>query len=176
MSKSRNMPGNAESSKRGAVNNFQGTPNIPKSPLVCIRCGDPGHFVKDCPHPYRPVLDPKFSPNATKTFTKPTVHFADGSLEGESPAVNDSIIPESTEGIPGKPVEEACDQNEQEMYKLWGNFYKGNQNHNIHMMTEIVAYKTDATKEINGHGLGRESPLILIDCGASRSVCGRRWA
>ena len=176
MSKSRNMPGNAESSKRGAVNNFQGTPNIPKSPLVCIRCGDPGHFVKDCPHPYRPVLDPKFSPNATKTFTKPTVHFADGSLEGESPAVNDSIIPESTEGIPGKPVEEACDQNEQEMYKLWENFYKGNQNHNIHMMTEIVAYKTDATEEINGHGLGRESPLILIDCGASRSVCGRRWA
>ena len=62
------------------------------------------------------------------------------------------------------------------MYKLWGDFYKGTNNHVIHMATEMVAYKTDTTNDINGHGLGRESLLILIDSGASRSVCGRQWA
>ena len=49
--KSRNKPGNAETSKQGSVSNFQGTPNGPKPALVCIRLGDPGHFAKEFPHP-----------------------------------------------------------------------------------------------------------------------------
>ena len=64
--KSRNKPGNAETSKQGSVTNSQGTPNGSRPPLVCIRCGDPGHFVKDCPRPYRPVLGPRFSSNVVK--------------------------------------------------------------------------------------------------------------
>ena len=68
------------------------------------------------------------------------------------------------------------DQNEQEMYKLRSEYYKGANDHVIHMVTETVAYKTETINAINGHGLDRESPLILIDSGASRSVCGRKWA
>ena len=41
------------------------------------------------------------------------------------------------------------------------------------MVKEVVAYKAESINTINGHGLERASPLILIDCGASRSVCGR---
>ena len=52
---------------------------------------------------------------------------------------------------------------------------RGN-DHVIHMVTEAVAYEDESINTINGHGLGRESPLILIDSGASRSVCGRQWA
>ena len=175
MSKSRNKPGDAESCKRGAVNNCQGTPNIPKSPLVCIRCGDPGHFVKDCPHPYRAVLGPRFSTTITKSAMKQTVHFADSPPECDSNNTGDVCPTGNGAEAADKPIEEGPDQNEQEMYKLWENFYKGNNNHTIHMVTEVVAYKADTTKEINGHGMGRESPLILIDFGASRSVCGRKW-
>ena len=47
--KSRNKPGNVESPKRGAVNNPHGAPNVPKSPSVCIRCGDTWHFANDSP-------------------------------------------------------------------------------------------------------------------------------
>ena len=60
--KSRNKPGQGETAKRGAVTNFQGTPKGVRKPMVCIRCGDPSHFVKDCPHHYRPALNIKFSP------------------------------------------------------------------------------------------------------------------
>ena len=75
--KSRNKPGNAETSKQGSVTNFQGTPNGPRPALVCIRCGGPGHFVKDCPHPYRPVPDPRFATNITKQ--QKAAHFTNGS-------------------------------------------------------------------------------------------------
>ena len=82
----------------------------------------------------------------------------------------------TAEEVVGKVTDDGCAKNEQEMYKLRADFYKGTINHAIHMVTEMVAYTTDTTKEINGHGLGREAPLMLIDSGASRSVCGRKWA
>ena len=62
------------------------------------------------------------------------------------------------------------------MYKLRAEYYTGGNDHVIHMVTGVVAYKADAVNTINGHGLGRESPLILIDSGASRSAFGRQWA
>ena len=80
--KSRNKPGQAETAKRGAVTNFQAIPNGVDRPRVCIRCGDPSQFARDCPHPYRAVLGPQFS----TTFAKKTpavTHLAEESAESQ---------------------------------------------------------------------------------------------
>ena len=39
------------------------------------------------------------------------------------------------------------------------------------MAKEVISYEAEVIDNINGHGMGRDSPLILIDIGASRSVC-----
>ena len=75
------------------MNNFQGAPNIPKSPSVCIRCGGPWHFVKDFPRPYLPVSDPKFPPGALNSAMKPVVHF------DESPSGNESKKPNEIDTV-----------------------------------------------------------------------------
>ena len=64
--KSRNKPGQAETAKRGSVANSQGFPNGAQRPRVCIRCGDPSRYVKDCPQPFRPALGPEFPSNFAK--------------------------------------------------------------------------------------------------------------
>ena len=173
--KSRNKPGNAESSKRGLVNNAQGAPNVPKSPSVRIRCGDPGHFVKDCPQPYRPVLGPEFSPNTMKSAMKPTGHFSESPDANEAKKSHEIDTVLTTTDSSDCATGGDCDKNEQEMYKLRDEYYRGGNGHAIHMVTEMVAYETESTNTINGHGLGRESPLILIDSGTSRAVFGRQW-
>ena len=60
-----------------------------------------------------------------------------------------------------------------ELYNLWSNFYKAQNEHVIQMVTEIVCFKLE-TAEV---GASEMTHLpILIDSGASRSVCGRKWA
>ena len=61
--KPRNTPGIHEASRRGAVKTFSYIPNRKgKGKTVCLRCGDPSHHWKDCPHPFREKLDPRFHP------------------------------------------------------------------------------------------------------------------
>ena len=64
------------------------------------------------------------------------------------------------------------DKSEQEMYKSRAEYYKEGADRAIQTVSEIIAYKADTADQMNGHVLGRDSPLILIDIGASRSV----WA
>ena len=72
-SKGKNAPGAAEAARRGAVANFRGLPNrsvhynkgenqgkgktTQPNQGPCLRCGDPNHHYRDCPHPWREVLD-----------------------------------------------------------------------------------------------------------------------
>ena len=56
------------------------------------------------------------------------------------------------------------------------NITKAKNDHTIHMASGAICYEAEALNSINGHALGRESPLIRIDSGSSRSVCGRQWA
>ena len=54
--KPRNTPGIHEASRRGAVKTFSYIPNRKgegAGKSVCLRCGDPSHHWKDCPHPFR---------------------------------------------------------------------------------------------------------------------------
>ena len=66
------------------------------------------------------------------------------------------------------------DKIEQEMYKLRAEYYKDQEN-SIRMVSTVINYEADVIKAINGHGVTRDSPSILIDRGDSRSVCGRKW-
>ena len=104
------------------------------------------------------------------------MHFADSSNDGEpkNPSEIDGVL--ATTDSPECVNCDDIDQNEQELYKLRAEYYRGKNDHVIHMATEVIAYETETIQNINGHGLGRESPLILIDIGASRSVRGRKWA
>ena len=61
------------------------------------------------------------------------------------------------------------------MYKLWPEYYKAQEN-TIRMVTTVINYEAEVAKTINGHEMARDSPVILVDSGASRSVCGRKWS
>ena len=179
--KSRNKPGSAETSKRGSVTNFQGAPNGSRPALVCIRCGGPVHFVKDCPHPYRPVLDPRFATNITKQ--QKSVHFSNESADRETqnpPCIPCGNPPDSTEQtepaqtmVLDESLGESPGPTDDELYNLWSNFYKAQNEHVIQMVAEIVCFELK-TAEFGASEVNR-SP-ISIDSGASRSVCGRKWA
>ena len=155
--KSRNKPGNAETSKQGSATNFQGTPNGQRPALVCIRCCDPGHFVKDCPRPYRPVLDPRFATNITKQ--QKSVHFTNESVGTDAqnpPCAPGGNPPDSTEPIePAQTMAleeqlgESSGSANNELYNLWSNFYKAQNEHVIQMVTEIVRFELK-TAEIVG--------------------------
>ena len=65
-SKWRNAPGAAEEARRGALANFKGYPNKNsyrfgkgkgKGEGSCMRCGDPNHWHRDCPLPWKETLD-----------------------------------------------------------------------------------------------------------------------
>ena len=179
--KSRNKPGNAETAKRGAVANSQGAPNGVKPFRVCIRRGDPGHLLKDSPPPYRAVPDPKFPSNFTKPpgrivkSPKPTVHFAENPPVGsDAPKVYESDSPDKIDESGGGNPECEEDGVEQEMYKLWPEYYKAQLN-TIRMVTTVGNYDAEVAKTINGREMARDSPVILVDSGASRSACGRKW-
>ena len=107
---------------------------------------------------------------------KPMVHFSDSPPENELGESNEIDTVMNAADSSDVATGGECDKNEQEMHKLRAAYYKGGNDHAIHMLTEVVAYNAEVINTINGHGLGRESPLILIDIGDSRSVCGRKWA
>ena len=137
-------------------------------------CGDPGHLVKDCPQPYRVVLGPKFSPNYTNP-AKQTVHFAGNpSVESGTPKVYGRDSRDKVDELAPEGKEFDDDKTEQEMYKLRAEYYKAREN-TIPIVSTVIQYEEEVIKNINGHGVARDSPSILIDSGDSRSVCGRKW-
>ena len=59
--KSRNAHGETVSATRGPINKFRNIPNSRQKGdgekgMVCLRCGEPVHFWRQCPEPYRPNL------------------------------------------------------------------------------------------------------------------------
>ena len=60
-----------------------------------------------------------------------------------------------------------------ELYNLRSNYYKSQNEHVIQMVTESACFEMESPN-ISAHEMNHLS--ILIDSGASRSVCGRKWA
>ena len=60
------------------------------------------------------------------------------------------------------------------MYKLRADYYMAQNELDIQMATEVVCFDVETPGVNNGRAAGRDSPLILIDSGSSRSVCGRK--
>ena len=137
-------------------------------------CGDPGHLVQDFPHPYRAVLAPKFSSDYTKP-SKPIAHFAENPpVATEIPKVYESDSHEKGDESVPECKETDDDKTEQEMYKIRAEYYTTREN-TIRMVSTSINYEAEIVKNINGHTVARDSQVILIDIGASRSVCGRKW-
>ena len=172
--KSRNKPGQAESSKRGSVTNFQGVPNGIQKPRVCIRCGDPSHFVRDCPHPYRAVLDPRFATTFVKKNPAVT-HLANDTSEVGESKTEETEQPVEPEKVNENSVTPEEQRAEDELYKLWGDFYQSQHACSTNMISVECNYHAKSGPNMTGQQLTDDSPLILLDSGASRSVCGISW-
>ena len=201
--KSRNAPGIHEAAKRGAVNTFRNVPNQ-KGKGVCIRCGDPSHHWRECPHPFRERLDSRFSIKGTgkgkgKGKGKGTF-FADSTealpnddhpteIQGE-PITNPA--PESSETGTGQGVENPVEPIPQaSINDVWAQYYTRYHDSpnfigvcNVLMPAAILEAHRERELESNNtaiimHARGVEPtthrPPILIDSGASSSVVGKKW-
>ena len=188
--KSRNAPGAAEAARRGAMANFKGTPNYKskgkgKSPLAgpCLRCGDPNHHYRDCPLPWKEVLDTP----ATKQW-RPV---SKGKGKGKGKNILYAEQEEScTQGCPGlehteTPTEgttiptdavEPCNESPESYDDVdgwWEQYYTVGDAPTM-VCTTISTYKTENHK-LNGHDLNDKSPLMLLDSGAALTVTGEKW-
>ena len=190
-SKPRNAPGMHESAKRGAIQTFRNIPNQKgkgnsAGKGVCIRCGDPSHHWKECPHPFREKLDERFAGRGGKGKGKGTYWIANEN----APAGNtdESLTPQPDASDPG-PLATPNDSNDEAIQPrsspsindVWAQYYS-----QFHDSTEMIGMCTEAndllkcesTVEIWHTNVGPpfpDLPPILIDSGASSSVVGMKW-
>ena len=199
--KARNAPGIHESARRGAVNTFRSIPNQ-KGKGVCIRCGDPSHHWRECPHPFRERLDSRFSIKGTGkgkgkgkgTFLAEAVEPGSGednTTENQGEATVHPAPEPTTSGTglngeePAEPVTQAS------INDVWAQYYT-RYHDSPNMIGVCNTYTSAASLEVLQrqrpesrntvtvmHAQGRDSsthrPPILIDSGASSSVVGKKW-
>ena len=182
LSKPRNSPGSHESSRRGAVKTFSHIPNRKGKgggKSVCLRCGDPSHHWKDCPHPFREKLDPRFSSKGKgKTFTVEESPTPITQPEGEThitipqpePVVTESACPSGSNETPERVPQPS-------MNDIWAQYYAHGEGSTTNLVNVCHTIHLNLPES---HTPGkRESrnlpPPILIDSGASCSVVGQKW-
>ena len=141
---------------------------------MCIRCGGPSHLVKDCPQPRLPILDPMFS----TTFAKKPANIHVGDDSGESKSATPT--PPSTTEAPSAQndaigTEGKQEKGENELYKFRGDFYRSQSVNPTCMVRNEWDLGRDSIPKMTGQNVTTESPLILLDSGASISVCGLKW-
>ena len=145
--------------------------------MVCIRCGDPGHFVTDCPHPYRPVLDPRFPTNTNKATKQ--INLTEDSNE---PSIAETSVQPNTQTnedadrgstvktlLLNDQIGQASESPDNELRNLRPNFYKAQNEHVIQMATEMSCF------ELKSSDFGAEKLnqlAILIDSGAPVQYVG----
>ena len=201
--KPKNAPGNHETAKRGAIDAFRSKPNSKGAPSLttggCIRCGDPNHHWKDCPHPFVAKLNPQFQPKGKgRTF----INQLGGSEEegkggdkdmgltascisvapADSDACSGNIKPDSrmthlSDSIPEPIVGKNNDA-------MWAEFYGGAE---VMPTTQTIFTVCDGVWHAGSSVFEcakaakwfekntRRDPLIIIDSGASQSVVGKAW-
>ena len=201
--KPRNAPGMNEAARRGAVNAFRDIPNqriqTKGGKGGCLRCGDPSHHWKQCPHPFREKLDPRITaqvgygakgkqkgkgtyvarelnPNSDSlTANESTSPCCDGLVpaNGADPTEIESIEPSASPSSSPTPS----------INDVWAQYYA--QYHESPLNTVAVC----STKEHMGQTSSNpfaimmaetsrkpgELPPILIDSGASSTVVGEKW-
>ena len=189
--KPRNTPGIHEASRRGAVRNFSNIPNRKgkgKAKSVRLRCGDPSHHWRDCPHPFREKLDPRFSTKGKgKTFNlndvireSPAGVTPPGAPEVATPRNDPPSAETPALQSDGQTAGESSQQ--ASINDVWAQYYSQNDPtapalinvcHTIHFQQpEIVDHSRVKTRE---RQKSTAPPPILIDSGASCSVVGEKW-
>ena len=158
--KSRNKPGQAETAKRGAAANFQCAPTTGNRPRARIRCGCPSHLAQDCPHPLRPILDPKFSTNFAKKHANihPPNDSAESPIEMPTPSNNSGNSEEQkrihrNRGGWGKNENELCEIREE--------FYRSPSSNQTCIVNVEWDVNPESTPNMNGRKGATESPPIL---------------
>ena len=151
-----------------------------------MRCGDPNRWHRDCPLPWKEVLDfPSKSKGKGKTKGKGkgrTFISLDSALPaiteetrtGSEPTDPNQTASESP--IDPNPVEEWIDEtgSAEEVDDWWWSQYYVDGAHQSYVCAAFPTYKM-SVQELNGHELSDKSPLILLDSGASITVAGEKW-
>ena len=189
--KPRNTPGSNESARRGAVKTFSHIPNRKgkgNAKSVCLRCGDPSHHWKDCPHPIREKLDPRFPTKGKgKTFTVEDIAGPASGITCPS-QTRDAPPPagesESNDANPSNPGGEVTPDRapQASLNDVWAQYYAQNDPtspiginvcETIHINVPIQGIRKGGKVSATNHTPA--PPPILIDSGASCSVVGEAW-
>ena len=103
------------------------------------------------------------------------MHFSDESPDSVGKSKRYSILKVSeTAGNENVPKTDGCGDNSgeanegkgrQELYKFRVDCYRARYEHTSHAVTTEISYESQVSNSINGHLVGRDSPLILIDIG-----------
>ena len=192
--KPRNAPGMHEAAKRGAVNAFRHIPNH-KGQGPRIRCGDPSHHWKECPHPFRGKLDSRFSTKGKgKGKGKPKgkgTYVASESLDESVPEYQETdcqveasaaTCVDSSGGCDSSPcIDNAPPAAQASINDVWAQYYT--RYHDSPKMIGVCNVTTPTVKVIESQSstvmhatqTHTHQPPILIDSGASSSVVGMKW-
>ena len=195
-SKPRNAPGMNEAARRGAVNAFREVPNQRTSygKGGCLRCGDPSHHWKECPHPFRERLGPRITAKVGyggkgKPKGKSTYVVCEPEPTEDNPATaigeRDPPITEQTPPVSDTvPNTEPTPSQHPSINDVWAQYYS--QFHEP--ATNVIAVRStrescDSTSTLSPITIlmaqtnrkPDDLPPILIDSGASSTVVGKRW-
>ena len=192
-SKGRNAPGAAEAARRGALANFRHYPNKNsyrpgkgKGKGPCLRCGDPIRWHRDWPLPWGETLDHrvgrKGKPGRKGKTDQRRMNPPNSAMlyDNPSPATTEES-PDLAPDTPISPIIPAVGDDEAAVDAEL-NYGSESDDWRAHcyqeydyptlVRTTVRTYKTTAHK-LNGHDLNEQSPLILLDSGASISAAGQ---
>ena len=199
--KPRNAPGMNEASRRGAVGTFRHIPNQNQNGHVkgkggCLRCGDPAHHWKECPHPFREKLDPRITAKVgygqkgkakgKSTYVVGTPEMSHAPHEtGHPEEVILPITPCPSSAPENVPIDNGPEQTTRSpsINDVWAQYYA--QFHEAPSMTAVCSTIESVPGEIQLSPIAimmaktnrqdDDLPPILIDSGASSSVAGMKW-
>ena len=190
-SKPRSANGIHEESRRGAVKNSIHIPNRKGNGAgksACLRCGDPSHHWRDCPHPYREKLGPRFSSKGKgKTFAleqvipEPTVGFT-GAIPPNQKNAAGGQGPNDTPAPPTQVDAGVAPAQHPSMSDIWAQYYAQNDPTAPTLINVCQASRLnspDIATEMVTYGAWQSTPPvpppILIDSGESCSAVGGEW-
>ena len=146
-----------------------------------MRCGDPNHWHLDCPLPWKEVLGPKITgkgkgqpegkegPKAFLTNDFPLIIVPEDGTVGNPQLESPNPCPATRITPPETGDEETGDSEDSD--DLRPQYYVA-PTQTTYVCTTVDTYKSTGSK-LNGHGLNDQSPLMLLDSGASITVAGQ---